>query len=712
MPDDGAPAPAAAEAAPDQAPALSAPPHQMMPDPAVIEKLRRWSNPLKTINIAPELDAGILGALGQTAIQQLAIDETSRVGWMNDSQKAMDLAMQVATSKSFPWPDASNIIYPIVSMAAVQFNARAYPAIVPDRNVVKGTVYGKDDGIPVMGPDGKPILGQDGKPLAWQVPPGAKRARADRIAEHMSYQLLEEMCEWQDETDRLLIILPIVGCCFRKTYFDSGERRNFSVLTQARDLVINFKAKSTESAPRLSEIIEFYPHEMETLMRSDTWLTKEFGPATGGGDDEDAAHTFVEQHRRMDLDEDGYAEPYVLTIHKETQQVVRIVARYEDEEGVVQWSGRTGDIVKVEPVHYYTKFDFLPNPTGGIYGVGFGQLLKPLNEGVNTALNQLFDSGTLNNTGGGFIGRGLSMQTGSFQRKMGEWKVLNVPGNKIREAIVPAETTPPSDVLFKLLGFLVEAAKELASNTELMSGTQRFANMPATSVLALIEQGSKVFSGIYKRIFRAETAEFDKLYRINRLYLDDVTGYQRGEEWREIERSDYEQGGSVQPVSDPSMVSDMQQLARAEFLKEFKDDPLFNGLETRRRMLLAAKITDLEQLLVKQIPVNPELAFKDRELKLKEIAIRAKSLADLTAAVLNLAKADATEKTAHFTAIELELRALESDIQAMSNGGQDGGGNAGAGRGPGTDVQGHIAQRLQPLEASPGNPALPAIPAG
>jgi chaperonin GroES len=670
LPADGAPAPADAPAlAPDQLPALAAPPHTMLPKPEILDKLRRWADPNQTVNICDELDPQIMGPLGMTVCRQRDIDEGSREKWVKDSKSAMELAMQISAAKDFPWPDASNVIYPIVSMAAVQFNARAYPAIVPDRNVVKGTVYGKDEGIPEMDPaTGQPILGPDGKPLRWVVPPGAKRARADRIAEHMSYQLLEEMTEWQDETDRLLLILPIVGCAFRKSYFDSAERRPFSILTQAKDLVVNYWAKSMETAPRITEEMKFYPHEIETLMRKGVWRKVELGPESDGGDDEDAPRSFYEQHRLCDFDGDGYAEPYICTVHRDTQTIVRIQARYEDEEGVVQWSGRTGEIVKVEPTHYYTKFDFLPNPQGAIYGVGFGQLLKPLNESVNTALNQLFDAGTLQNTGGGFIGRGLSMQTGSVQRKLGEWKVLNVPGNKIREAIVPAPLVQPSDVLFKLLGFLVEAAKELGSNTELMSGQQKFANMPATSVLALIEQGSKVFTGIYKRVFRSETQEFDKLYRINRLYLDDVTGYRRGEEWREIERSDYEQGGSVQPVSDPSMVSDMQQLARAEFLKEFLNDPYFNGIEVRRRMLMAAKFAEVEQLLLKQMLPNPEIQLREREIQIKEIAVRSKAVADYAMGVLNLAKAGQADSEQHFRWLELQMAAIEKDIEAMNAG--------------------------------------------
>jgi hypothetical protein len=36
-----------------------------------------------------------------------------------------------------------------------------------------------------------------------------------------------------------------------------------------------------------------------------------------------------------------------------------------------------------------------------------------------------------------------------------------------------------------------------------------------------IEQGLKVFTSIYKRIHRAAKAEYDKLYRLNRVYLDE-----------------------------------------------------------------------------------------------------------------------------------------------------------------------------------------------
>lgn len=38
--------------------------------------------------------------------------------------------------------------------------------------------------------------------------------------------------------------------------------------------------------------------------------------------DETTPYTIIEQHTYLDLDEDGYREPYVVTFHKETGKVL------------------------------------------------------------------------------------------------------------------------------------------------------------------------------------------------------------------------------------------------------------------------------------------------------------------------------------------------------------------------------------------------------
>ena len=75
----------------------------------------------------------------------------------------------------------------------------------------------------------------------------------------------------------------------------------------------------------------------------------------------------------------------------------------------------------------------------------------------------------------------------------------------------------------------------VAGTQEILAGDAEMANAPPTTILALIEQGLKVYTAIHKRVYRALKSEFDKLYRLNRLYLkEEQQRYQIGDEWREV----------------------------------------------------------------------------------------------------------------------------------------------------------------------------------
>ena len=650
---------------------------QAQPDIAQHQKLLGW---IKSKNIAEDLDKELLTKIGVRVVREYDIDETSRSDWKTKTEQAMDLAMQVAKEKQYPWPKAANVIYPLMTTAAIQFAARAYPAIVANRSVVKGVVVGNDDGEPAINPQtGQPAMqpGPDGQPQpVWQVQPGEKQNRADGIGEHMSWQLLDEQSEWEPETDAMLHILPIVGCDFRKSYFDPCKGRNSSLRVPAMHLCINYHAKSLETAPRVTEEIKYYPIEIEEQQRAGLFLEPEqpYGMADDAQNgDEDAPHVFLEQHRWWDLDEDGYPEPYIVTVHKRSQKVVRIVARY-DADGI-QFSQLTHKIVKIDPVQYYTKYDFLPNPDGGIYGVGFGQLLRPLNEAVNTTLNQLLDAGTLANTGGGFIGKGLSMNAGAIRFVMGEYKVVNVTGGTLRENIVPMEFPGPSEVLFKLLGMLIDAGREVAAVKDVLTGdAQGKASMSPTTTLALIEQGLKVFTAIYKRIHRSLKAELNKLYRLNRIYGDEKSQYKVGNAWKQITKQDYVLASGVEPVSDPTMVSDMQRLGRAQFLMQFANDPNCNGHEIRRRIMDAASIDNIDKILLPQAPPNQAIAVKGMELDLKHLEVSATVMAkkaaevrDYSQAILNLANADAAIGDQHLQWLSQNLTVWEKQFEAANN---------------------------------------------
>lgn len=687
------------------------------PEPEHVKRLDDWS---KAVNIADDEEiADMLPAIGQQVVREYEIDHTSLADWREKIERAEKIANQLAETKSYPWPKASNVLYPMITTAALQFAARAYPAIVANRNVVRGSVIGNDDGQPLIDPQtGQPVMGPDGQPQ-WKVQPGEKQARAYKIGAHMSYQLLDEQTEWEPETDKLLHVLPIIGTAFRKIYFDPERGRNASLYVSATDLVINYAARSLERAPRITEEILLYPQEVEEKERAGLFRPIEYTNNPEAHGDDDAPIMFLEQHRWLDLDDDGLKEPYIVTVCKASSEVVRILARYEMDG--IKYNHTKGKIQKIDPVHYYEAYQFLPNfeMKGSIYGTGFGRLLLPLNESINTTLNMLLDAGHLANTQGGFVGKGLSMNSGSMRFQPGEWKMLNATGAGIKDNIVPLKFDGPAPVLFELLQFLVEAGKEVAAVKDVLSGDNQNANTPATTTLAIIEQGLKVFSSIYKRIHRALKGELQKLYRLNRIYLEEETGYKEGADWKTIKRADYEKGSGVEPFSDPTMVTDQQRLGRAQFLLQFANDPTMNAQEIKKRMFEAAGIEDIPKLFNPAPPPNPEIVAKAAELEAKHREIDVKSklmesqvVRDRAQAILYMAQADQAVGNTQLGWIQAQLDHMRVQIEA-SQAAQDGEGSDGQPAAPQPPMQGHVpVHPIVPPSVSGAAQAMPGSPEG
>lgn len=706
------------------------------------------------INLARDIDQQTLDTIGALVCREYQIDDLSRAEWKDEAEKGMKFALQKSEEKQYPWPKASSIIYPMITTAALQFAARTYPALINNRNVVKGTVWGSDKGTPATDtgkPDGKPQMHPDGSPV-WLSPPGSKRLRADRIGGHMSWQLLEEMEDWEPQTDQLLHHIPIIGGAARKTFRDPSKRMNYSLFVDLRKLTWNYNAPSFDGAPRHTEELSIYPNEIETYERADMFLPLQYGPGGEGGadgqavgqdGDEDAPHIFLEQHRRYDLDGDGYAEPYIVTVHKRSTKVVRIVARY-DEDGIhmAKEDGEEDEsedddeeVMRIDAVPFYTLIPFLPNIEGGSYPMGFGHLLRSLNEGVNTTLNQMFDAGHLQNAGGGFVSDQLSIASGTVGFQVGKYVRVGSKGQSIRDSVFPLPFPGPSAVLFQLLGTLVSAGKEVASIQDILTGEATNANTPATTVLALIEQGMKLYTAIHKRVYRAFKSEFDKLYRLNRLYLTENQQYKVGDEWMEITPDDYRLGGGVEPIADPSMVTDMQRLGRAQLLMGFKGDPDINQKEIKRRLFDAANLDRIDELFapppsqmqqqMQQLTITMAMEKEKAELG----RTRAAEAKDQTQAFLNLAlaRAKASEPevawiNAQLDVLRLHIEATNTQVRAAEVQGKhhiatqeieaDARENAHTtptARSPLGDDEGPGVQNMVP---SPGNGGLPALPGG
>lgn len=568
-------------------------------------------------NLVDNLDEEVLITLGKDCKQGFDEDFSSRSDWEDQVDSWIMLAKQVAEEKTYPWPGASNVKYPLLSTAALQFHARSYPSLIPsDGQVVKASVIGAD-------------------------PTGVKYDQATNVGKYMSYQFMQEMDGWEEGMDKLLLQLPIVGCLFKKTYFDKSQDKVCSYVVLPKNLVVNYWTTSLKDAERVSEVIHMPPRKLKEKQLLGLFKTVDLGQPQAvvelAPEDADTQtnllpYTIIEQHCFADLDEDGYEEPYIVTFEYNSGEVLRIQRRYHLDN--VKKNDK-GEIAQITPIQMYTKFPFFPNPDGGFYDIGFGSLLGPLNESVNTLINQLIDSGHLHNLQGGFIGKALRVKMGDQSLRPGEWRPVNAAADDLRKQIVPLPTKEPASVLFQLMGTLITSGKELASVAEIFTGKMPGQNTPATTTMATVEQGMKVFTAVYKRIFRALTEEFKLVFELNRLYTDpdkiiNVLDLSINPQMFDKESCD------IAPGADPQATSSQMKLQKAQALVELLQmaGPILNPIKVITRILEAQEQPNYQELFADQILQTGQVPPPPPDPKL--LAIQAKSQVDQQKAQMDM----------------------------------------------------------------------------
>lgn len=523
---------------------------------------------LREPNLIDHLDEQEQRMLGASICDHFRQDKDSRAEWEKRMLKAMELALQVSERKTFPWENAANVKFPLITIAALQFQSRAYPALIGGPNPVAA----------------RPITAGD----------KTEEARAQRIQRHMSYQILEEMLDWEEEADKALLIQSIMGCVFKKTWFDPVRSINRSICVSPRDLYINYWATSIDESPRVTHLL-YLSHNavrenqligvfsefragtdmpMQPTLRDGNGVDKRQG-VNPPPVDHDTPFECLEQCLYLDLDGDGYREPYVATVRHDTRQVLRLAACFTRKD--ITWSRPIGgktkpQILRIAPCGMYTKYTFIPSPDGGIYDLGFGALLGPISNVVDSAINQMLDAGTIATAGGGFLGKGAKMKKGDIHISPGKWVTLDCLGSEMKDNIVPLPVPQASATLFQLVQLLIEYAQHIAGATDALLGNNPGQNTPAQTQQSMVEQGMNTFNGIYKRTHKGFTRELQKLFRLNINFMSDGSSkfYDTKGSSAEIFGADYTSAGInlIRPSANPFYMSDTQRMQQATAIKQ------------------------------------------------------------------------------------------------------------------------------------------------
>lgn len=558
-------------------------------------------------NIAEQLDEKSLSLVAETVIKEYDIDIESRREWDERRGTWYKLFALIRDPKSTPWPDCSNVAIPIMTTAIIQFQARAIKALFSQKNVVT---------------------------CKWLD--STTKNKALRVDKYMNYQLTDLMEEWTEDMDSLLIALPLMGSCFKKTYYDSLKNRPVSRYISADDFVVPYHSRTLDDAVRKTHVLHMNYHEIrariadkeyiawdnftektsmlpnvaETSSSTMEAINRAIG-LTYSAEDADAPRDVLEQHRWFDLNNDGLVEPYIVVVDKETRKTLRIESRELKDANN-----------KTFVMEHFTAYPFIPNPES-VYGFGFGHLLGDINEVINTIINQLIDAGSLSNMQGGFYNKRSGLRSGDLNFKRGEYKPVELSVDDIRKAIMPIKFDPPSQVLFTLLNMLKQYGSELSTVSDSLVGKMPPSDTTATTTISILEQGLKVFSTIQERIHRSLKKELKKIFLINSITLipgtEQATEYmaiqdpssEEGQQTPEDPRTDFLSTMKVIPASDPNVTNQAERFIKAQqaYQTGMQNPMIANNPEAMYVLLVelysAYGSSDIDIIVKKPLPPPP-----------------------------------------------------------------------------------------------------------
>jgi len=291
----------------------------------------------------------------------------------------------------------------------------------------------------------------------------------------------------------------------------------------------------------------------------------------------------------------GIKRPYVVTVEESTGQVVGIRRNWREDDDLK---------ARIEYFVHYVLVEGL-----GAYGLGFVHLIGGLSKAATSSLRQLIDAGTLANLPAGFKTKGARISDSDDPHQPGEWRDIDVGGADLKASLLPLPYKEPSQTLFALLGFTVDAGRRLASIADMQVGDGNQGAAVGTTI-ALLERGSMVMSAIHKRLHYAQKLEFEMLARGFADFLPDEYPYDVPGASRKIKKQDFDNMVAVLPVADPNIFSTAQRITLAQTqLQLAQSAPQMHNLyEAYYRVYASLNVRDIDGILRpqnSQMPKDP-----------------------------------------------------------------------------------------------------------
>jgi hypothetical protein len=563
-------------------------------DEGSIEETQETQNPQENFyeNLAEGMDEVLLSRLANDLLADYKKDKESRSDWEKSYTNGLDLLGFKYNNDGGPFQGASSVTHPMLAESVTQFQAQAYRELLPSDGPVSAQVVG------ALTPE--------------------KMAQAQRVQEFMNYMITEEMEEYTPEFDQLLFYLPLAGSAFKKVYFDDVMQRAVSKFVPAEDLVVPYYATDLKDCERITHLvrmseneilkkqqigfyrdIEIIPTRMDESEVEDKY-SQLSGVSRSGDAEGDYQFNILEMHVDLDLidpenksDEKNIKIPYVVTLDEGSREILSIYRNFEPDDPLLKRK------------EYFVHYKFLPGL--GFYGFGLIHMIGGLSKTATAALRQLLDAGTLANLPAGFKTRGMRIRDDDQPFQPGEFRDVDIVGGRIQDSFMQLPFKEPSQTLFQLLGFVVQAGQRFAAIADMQVGEDG-KNRAVGTTVALLERGSRVMSAIHKRCYYAMKQEFRLLNNVFASYLPPVYPYAVYGGDRMVKQADFSEEVDVIPIADPNIFSMTQRvtLAQTQLQIAMSNPQMHNIHEAYRRVYAALGTKDVNTLLKPQQEPQPK----------------------------------------------------------------------------------------------------------
>ena len=532
-------------------------------------------------NLAEEMDEEELTELCNDLIGEFEEDTSSRKDWMQTYVDGLELLGMKIEDRTEPWPGACGVHHPLLSEALVKFQAETIMETFPAGGPVKTQIIGKET------PE--------------------KREAALRVKDDMNFQLTDVMVEYRPEHERMLWGLGLAGNAFKKVYYDPYLERQVSLFVPAEDVVVPYGASNLENAERVTHVMRKTENELRRLQVAGFYADVELGDPVEAFDEvekkiaekmgfrasSDDRYKILEMHVDLDLpgyedkDDDGeptgIALPYVVTIEKGTQTVLAIRRNWNPDDDTKQKR------------NHFVHYSYIPG--FGFYAFGLIHLIGAFAKSGTSIIRQLVDAGTLSNLPGGFKTKGLRVKGDDTPISPAEFRDVDVASGTIKDNIMTLPYKEPSQVLYSLLGTIVEEGRRFASAADLKVSDMS-AQSPVGTTLAILERTLKVMSAVQARIHYSMKQEFKLLKTIIRDYTPEDYSYEPVEGPPRAKKSDYDQVYVI-PVSDPNAATMSQKVVQYQAVMQLAQQApqLYDLPYLHRQMLEVLGIKNASKLV-------------------------------------------------------------------------------------------------------------------